>query len=209
VCLSRVANTQPPRALRAHTWSYPCPHPSSTWRLSRLLGCTLAAQVPFFKSLNKSLREEVSHLLDIEYHDRGGIVFRQGQPGDKFYVLNEGRIGIYTGKGQLPPTDGSYIVSTHLSCTGRCMPLTRRARALCAVQASGALMSSASAASKRPMTRLVSRRSCTCSASSRPRIRTHGLARWPSGLRAGARGRPSPSRRPSCSPLSVATSAPS
>jgi hypothetical protein len=74
VLVPRRKYAPPPRALRAHTWSSPCPHPSSTWRLSRLLGCPLAAQVPFFKSLNKSLREEVSNLLDIEYHDRGGIV---------------------------------------------------------------------------------------------------------------------------------------
>ena len=57
-------------------------------------------KVSFFASLNQTTRLAVARLLEIEYVDRGTVIFSEGSPGDKFYVLNEGRIGIYEGMGR-------------------------------------------------------------------------------------------------------------
>ena len=55
-------------------------------------------KVRFFAPLPRDKRVRAARLLQIEYFSENQIIFEQGDPGDKFYILNEGRVGIFLGK---------------------------------------------------------------------------------------------------------------
>lgn len=58
----------------------------------------MLAKVRFFAHLEQHRRAAVAQLLDVTYLPERSYVFEEGDPGDKFYILIEGRITIYQGK---------------------------------------------------------------------------------------------------------------
>ena len=54
-------------------------------------GCSLL-QVKFFAPLPKDKLKRIARLLEIEYVKPNGVIFEQGDPGDRFYIVNEGKV---------------------------------------------------------------------------------------------------------------------
>lgn len=57
----------------------------------------MLAKIRFFSQLDIVRRHALAALLDIEYMPSMSCVFEEGDPGDKFYMVNEGRVAIYQG----------------------------------------------------------------------------------------------------------------
>ena len=55
------------------------------------------AKFTFFAQMEELRRHALANLLEIEYVQAHGEIFNEGDPGDKFYMLQEGRVGIYRG----------------------------------------------------------------------------------------------------------------
>ena len=66
--------------------------------LRRHLVMQMLTKLKFFTQVSQDRVQRVAKLLEIEYHPTNAIVFEQGDPGDKFYILNEGRVGIFHGQ---------------------------------------------------------------------------------------------------------------
>ncbi|NQT34668.1 cyclic nucleotide-binding domain-containing protein [bacterium] len=54
----------------------------------------LLSENPMFRELNKDELTEIAARMDIENYDSGQEVFREGDPGGKFYILAQGSIEI-------------------------------------------------------------------------------------------------------------------
>ena len=57
----------------------------------------MLTKLRFFSQLDVVRRHALAALLEIEYKDTIEDVFLEGDAGDKFYMIIEGRVGIYTG----------------------------------------------------------------------------------------------------------------
>merc|ERR1711871_880879 len=54
----------------------------------------IMSTLPFFKDLSLAQHVALSKILEIEYSDGDATVFSQGDIGDTFYILLEGRVGM-------------------------------------------------------------------------------------------------------------------
>jgi len=63
-------------------------------RLREPAHAALLRRVEFLASLPPALREQLAATLVEVRHPAGGTVIRQGEPGDRFYVLEEGEVEI-------------------------------------------------------------------------------------------------------------------
>ena len=69
------------------------------WEALRLhVIAQMLQKVRFFAPLTRDKRMRAGRLMQIEYFVPNGVVFEQGDVGDKFYIVNEGRIGIFLGQ---------------------------------------------------------------------------------------------------------------
>ena len=50
-----------------------------------------------FANLERTRRESIAKLLEIEYYPSNTIVFAEGDVGNRFYMVSDGRIAIYQG----------------------------------------------------------------------------------------------------------------
>ena len=57
----------------------------------------MLTKIRFFSQLDVLRRHALAALLEIEYMPAHGSIFEEGDPGDKFYMVNEGRVAIYQG----------------------------------------------------------------------------------------------------------------
>ncbi|KAL1504259.1 hypothetical protein AB1Y20_010668 [Prymnesium parvum] len=53
-------------------------------------------RVPFFKALPSAQRDELSGFMDVRYFQPGEVIFKERDEGDKFYVVVEGTVHIFT-----------------------------------------------------------------------------------------------------------------
>jgi len=54
----------------------------------------LLAAISIFAPLPESVLEQLASALDLVEHPAGGVIFRQGEPGDGFYVVDVGEVGV-------------------------------------------------------------------------------------------------------------------
>jgi CRP-like cAMP-binding protein len=52
-------------------------------------------QLDLFKGLNEADHAEIIKRITLEYYPKGQIVFHEGDPGDAFYIIKRGMVGIY------------------------------------------------------------------------------------------------------------------
>ena len=55
----------------------------------------LLRRLPFFKRLSAPLRQRVAEVARIKPHDRGEMIFSEGDPSDAFMVIVDGRVKVY------------------------------------------------------------------------------------------------------------------
>ena len=53
------------------------------------------SQVPFFDRMAESRRQELAQLMDLETHEAGAVLFREGDFGGRFQILSEGALEVY------------------------------------------------------------------------------------------------------------------
>jgi len=51
--------------------------------------------VSIFSFLSPEERQKIASLGQVEHYPRGAVLFRQGDPGDKFYVILSGQIRVW------------------------------------------------------------------------------------------------------------------
>jgi CRP-like cAMP-binding protein len=54
----------------------------------------MVKKINFLASVNMGLLEKILHRIDLYQYDSGEKVCRQGEPGDTFYVVSEGRLKV-------------------------------------------------------------------------------------------------------------------
>ena len=55
----------------------------------------LLRRLPFFRRLSAPLRQRVAEVARIKPHDRGELIFSEGDPSDAFMVIVDGRVKVY------------------------------------------------------------------------------------------------------------------
>lgn len=55
----------------------------------------LLRRLPFFRRLSPALRGRVAEVARIKSHDRGDIIFSEGDPSDAFMVIVDGRVKVF------------------------------------------------------------------------------------------------------------------
>ena len=58
--------------------------------------------IPFFRNLPAGALEAVAAQLQPEHHERGDVVFRQGEPGETMYLVVSGQVEVLAGADQAP-----------------------------------------------------------------------------------------------------------
>jgi len=58
-------------------------------------GFALLRKVPFFSPLPYAITERLASELQTAAYEPGDVVIRQGEPGERFYVIAEGQVGIF------------------------------------------------------------------------------------------------------------------
>ena len=58
--------------------------------------------IPFFRNVPAGALEAVTAALQPEHHQRGDVVFRQGDPGDTMYLVVSGQVEVLAGADQAP-----------------------------------------------------------------------------------------------------------
>ena len=59
--------------------------------------------VPFFKNLPEATRRAAAALFDVVLFAKGEVIFRQGDPGDRMFIVLHGRVQVCTeGHGSVP-----------------------------------------------------------------------------------------------------------
>jgi 1-acyl-sn-glycerol-3-phosphate acyltransferase len=58
--------------------------------------------IPFFRNLPAAALEAVAEQLQPEHHQRGDVVFRQGDPADTMYLVVSGQVEVLAGAEQVP-----------------------------------------------------------------------------------------------------------
>jgi len=60
----------------------------------------LLENVPFFDRMAESRRQELAQLMDLETHEAGAVLFREGDFGGRFQILSEGALEVlkYVGR---------------------------------------------------------------------------------------------------------------
>ena len=51
-------------------------------------------KIDLFKGMDLEIIDEIFKISVVEYHDKGDILFRQGDPAKDFYLLEKGEIGL-------------------------------------------------------------------------------------------------------------------
>ena len=70
-------------------------------------------KVRYFAPLSQSKRLKGAKLLQIEYVPAGGVIFEKGAHGDRFYILAEGRVGIFLARSDQPLGDPVSVKHNH------------------------------------------------------------------------------------------------
>ena len=60
----------------------------------------LQEHVSFFDSYPKDFMLGICRVMEFEKYDRGDILMRKGEKGDKMYISLRGRLGIYLGSSE-------------------------------------------------------------------------------------------------------------
>jgi CRP/FNR family transcriptional regulator len=55
----------------------------------------LLRKLPFFRRLSQPLRQRVAAVARIKAHDRGELIFSEGDPSDAFMVIVDGRVKVF------------------------------------------------------------------------------------------------------------------
>lgn len=55
----------------------------------------LLRRLPFFRRLSAPLRARVAEVARIKSHERGAVIFSEGDPSDAFMVIVDGRVKVY------------------------------------------------------------------------------------------------------------------
>jgi putative ABC transport system ATP-binding protein len=61
--------------------------------------CEFLRKCPAFLTLTSDALIEVADRMFMERHPAGGVIIRQGDVGDKFYLIREGSVDVYIGNG--------------------------------------------------------------------------------------------------------------
>jgi len=56
---------------------------------------SILKQIPFFEPLDQELHEALIKNIEMQYYPANHILFKEGDPGDKMYIIKNGKIGIY------------------------------------------------------------------------------------------------------------------
>ena len=54
--------------------------------------CEFLQKCPAFSKLTPRTLTEVADKMSAEHHPQGGVLIRQGDPGDKFYLIRQGSV---------------------------------------------------------------------------------------------------------------------
>ena len=64
-----------------------------------LIICEFLKKCPSFSSLAPDSLTDIADRMFMERHPGGGVIIRQGEVGDKFYLIREGSVDVYIGDG--------------------------------------------------------------------------------------------------------------
>jgi len=64
-----------------------------------LVICEFLKKAPSFSTLAPDALTEIADKMFMERHPAGGVIIRQGEVGDKFYLIREGSVDVYIGDG--------------------------------------------------------------------------------------------------------------
>ncbi|HKQ75360.1 MAG TPA: ATP-binding cassette domain-containing protein [Blastocatellia bacterium] len=64
-----------------------------------LIICEFLKKCPSFASLAPDALTDIADKMFMERHPSGGVIIRQGEVGDKFYLIREGSVDVYIGDG--------------------------------------------------------------------------------------------------------------
>jgi putative ABC transport system ATP-binding protein len=64
-----------------------------------LIICEFLKKAPAFSSLAPDALTDIADKMFMERHPAGGVIIRQGDVGDKFYLIREGSVDVYIGDG--------------------------------------------------------------------------------------------------------------
>jgi putative ABC transport system ATP-binding protein len=64
--------------------------------------CEFLMQCPVFAGLTPNTLTRVADQMTLERHSSGATVIRQGDPGDKFYIIRKGAVDVFINDGQGP-----------------------------------------------------------------------------------------------------------
>ncbi|MBN1336375.1 MAG: cyclic nucleotide-binding domain-containing protein [Deltaproteobacteria bacterium] len=86
--------------------------PRTSFTLEQVVSFLL--DTPMFEDLSTSELSEVVGVLQVQCMRDGGVIFREGEPGDGWYLVWEGRIEV-TRSSELGPTRSIEILGPHAS----------------------------------------------------------------------------------------------
>ncbi|MEX2185959.1 MAG: ATP-binding cassette domain-containing protein [Pirellulales bacterium] len=69
--------------------------------------CEFLMQCPVFEGLTPNSLTRVADQMTLERHPAGATIIRQGDPGDKFYIVRKGSVDVFVDDGQ-----GPHLAST-------------------------------------------------------------------------------------------------
>jgi putative ABC transport system ATP-binding protein len=64
--------------------------------------CEFLMQCPVFNGLTPNTLSRVADQMMLERHSEGATILRQGDPGDKFYIVHSGAVDVFVDDGQGP-----------------------------------------------------------------------------------------------------------
>jgi len=66
--------------------------------------------IPFFQAIPRSSFHQLAMECKLEKYDADEIIFKEGEPGDRFYIISFGQVGVFMGEKQISTLNqGSYF----------------------------------------------------------------------------------------------------